>query len=119
MGEAGDDLYSIPQGPAAVGGLQGQHPVLAKADWGSSVGLHRIRETAAPDVPPSANPEGHHLSVCMGEGRRFCVARRDTLYVSKKGMGSGKGAAVSYVELETDISVYLQGKVLCKGSGQF
>ncbi|KFZ25266.1 hypothetical protein V502_00258 [Pseudogymnoascus sp. VKM F-4520 (FW-2644)] len=36
-------------------GLQGQHPVLAKGDWGSAVRLHRIRDTATTDVPLPAD----------------------------------------------------------------
>ncbi|KFY83223.1 hypothetical protein V498_08219 [Pseudogymnoascus sp. VKM F-4517 (FW-2822)] len=79
VGEASNDLYSIPQRPAAVGGLQGQHPVLAKGDWGSAIGLHCICNTSTLDVSPSADTEGLDLSVCMGKVGRFYVARQDTL----------------------------------------
>ncbi|KFY31851.1 hypothetical protein V493_00739, partial [Pseudogymnoascus sp. VKM F-4281 (FW-2241)] len=47
---------------AAVGGLQGQHPVLAKGDWGSAARLHCICDTSTPDVSPSADAEGLDLS---------------------------------------------------------
>ncbi|KFZ16141.1 hypothetical protein V501_02374 [Pseudogymnoascus sp. VKM F-4519 (FW-2642)] len=54
VGEAGDGLHAVPQGPAAVRGLQGQHPVPAKGGWGSAAGLHCICAAPTPDVPPAA-----------------------------------------------------------------
>jgi hypothetical protein len=117
MGEASDDLYSIPQRLAVVRGLQGQHPVLAKGDWGSAVRLHCICDTSTLDVSPLADAEGLNLSVCMGEVGRFYVARRDALKMSKESVCLGQGATISYVKLETSISFYLQGEVLCEGSG--
>ncbi|KFY83568.1 hypothetical protein V498_07970, partial [Pseudogymnoascus sp. VKM F-4517 (FW-2822)] len=80
-------------------GLQGQHPVLAKGDWGSAVGLHCICNTSTLDVSPLADTEGLNLSM------------------PKESVCSGQGATISYVELETSISFHLQGEVLCKGSG--
>lgn len=43
----------------------------------------------------------------------------DTLYMREETMCPGQGGTVLYVELETDLSVYLQGEALCEGSGLF
>lgn len=72
-----------------------------------------------PDVFPSADAEDIDLSICIGEAGWLHVARRDALSMSKESVCSDQGATVPYVELETSISVYLQGEVPCEGSGQF